>query len=206
MYKIFNRSLAIVILILPFVSCNSIKMDYKKVDIVYKNVNLIPMTGEEIIESISVHVSVSEGKIMGIGEFSDLILPDQVKVIDGRGKYLTPGFSDMHVHTYYPEELDLFIANGVTTVRNMFGFPEHLKARKAIKDKKIIGPELFTTGPLIDGKNAYWPGSFILIKKEDVKEAITKMKMDGYDFIKVYDKLSPQVYNEIIRVEKKMKD
>lgn len=195
MYKRITKHLLLMVTFSILVSCNT-----KVVYLVYKDVNLIPMTSEKIIESVSVHIS--NGKIIAIDKYSNLELPEYFRIIDGRGKYLTPGFSDMHVHLQQPEDLDLFIVNGVTTVRNMWGSPEHLKGRKDIKNGKIIGPELFTTGPLIDGPNMIWPDSFVLSAKEDVEKAIRSMKKDGYDFIKVYDGLSLGVYSEIIRVAK----
>ena len=197
MYKIITKYLLLYVIFTALVSCNN-----KDIDIVYKDVNLIPMTSEKVVESVSVHIS--EGKIVAIEEFSNLELPDNIQIIDGRGKYLTPGFSDMHVHIDRSEDLDLFIANGVTTIRNMWGFPEQIKARKDIKNGKIIGPELFTTGPIIDGSNKTRPNVYVLDKKEDVEKAIKSMKKDGYDFIKVYDSLGQGVYKEIIRVAKEI--
>lgn len=165
---------------------------------VIKGINLIPMTEEKIVPDMSIYIS--EGIVKQIDHYENLNLPKGVTVIDGEGKYLTPGFSDMHVHIHYPNDLNLFIANGVTTVRNMWGTPAILEMKDNIKEKNIIGPEIFTTGPLIDGAGAYWDNSFILEDKKSVRDIITGMKSSGYDFIKVYDKLLPDVYNEILEV------
>ena len=110
----------------------------------------------------------------------------------------------MHVHAGYIEEATLFLANGVTLIRNMWGNPQHLQMKKKIQNRQIPGPELFTTGPLIDGRGAYWPGSFIITDPNKVAGAITKMKQDGYDAIKVYDRLLPEVYDEIIKTAKNL--
>lgn len=80
----------------------------------------------------------------------------------GREPDTMPGLVDMHVHTWDEEELVLFIANGVTTIRNMFGAPLHLAWRRRINAGELFGPTLYTTGPVIDGKPPYWPGSAVV--------------------------------------------
>ena len=59
-------------------------------------------------------------------------IPAGVTRVDGRGKYLMPGLADMHVHTWFQADLPLFLAAGVTTVRNMAGSPMHLEWRTKI--------------------------------------------------------------------------
>jgi Amidohydrolase family len=174
--------------------------------VVFKNVNLITMTEETVLENTS--VLVTNGKITSIGSIDKLNYPETAVVINAEGKYLLPGFSDMHIHyvekKYFVGINNLLIANGVTLVRNMWGFPKVLKMRKKIITKKQLGPEIYTTGPLIDGLPPIWPGSYVLYDPKDVSGAITKMKKAGYDAIKVYGNLQPDVYNEIISVSKKL--
>lgn len=175
---------------------------YNPVNLVFKNPTIIPMTEEIIIENYSVYVS--EGKIKAIGKLEELNYPPETIIIDCCKRYLLPGFGDMHVHTYYNEEAVLFLANGVTLVRNMWGSPQHLNMKKKIQNREFLGPELFTTGPLIDGTGAYHPGSFIITDPKEVPGVIKKMKQDGYDAIKVCDKLSTEVYDEIIKTARKL--
>lgn len=170
-------------------------------DIVFENVNVIPMTSDTVLEKQSVYVS--KGEIMAVDSVEALSFPEDATVVDGSGKYLIPGLSDMHIHFSYPfcdEQLKLFLANGVTTVRNMWGWPELLSARDGIEAGDVLGPRMYTTGPLIDGPNIRWEGSFVLDAVDEVEAAITDMKALGYDYIKVYDDLSIDVYDEIIRV------
>lgn len=177
---------------LVFSSCSN------KRSIVFKNANIIPMTNNTILEKTSIHIL--DGKIIAIGNFQNFDIPGDTLIINAKGKYITPGFSDMHVHINNPEDYSLFVANGITLVRNMWGEPRHLESRNKIKNKEIIGPEVFTSGPIIDGKTPVWQYSLILDNKEKVEPAIKKMKADGYDFIKVYERLSREVYLETIRV------
>jgi len=120
-----------------------------------------------------------------------------------QGKYLVPGFSDMHIHSFfvkpYIQDSESYLANGVTLVRNMWGEPQHLSLRKRIQRKHFLGPEIFTTGLLIDGSPGYWTGSLIIDDPAKVFPTLSKMKNNGYDAIKVYDSLSLEVYDEIIK-------
>lgn len=191
------------LLVLPFlVSCipSDIKVEPK--DIVFKNVNIISMTSDKI--QMNKSIFISDGVIRDIGNYSDLNISKETEVIDCTGKFITPGFSDMHVHASRYEELNLFLANGVTTIRNMWGTPYHLEAREKIQNGELLGPEIFTTGPFTDGKNATWEGSNIITDPEKVEESITQMKKDGYDYVKIYDKLSPEVFYKIMEVAEKL--
>jgi len=89
-------------------------------------------------------------------------IPEGALRIDGRDKYLMPGLVDMHVHIWQDYQRTLFIANGVTTIRNMWGEDYHLRLREEIKTGKVSGPTLYTTGPLIDGSPPIWPTSTVV--------------------------------------------
>ena len=81
-------------------------------------------------------------------------MPDTFAIVDGTDKYLMPGLADMHVHLEYandPRVLDLFLANGVTTVRNMDGRPYILEWRDRIARGEMRGPTIHTAGPILDG-------------------------------------------------------
>lgn len=187
-------------ILILFSSCEKCNIDNQTA--VFKDVNIITMCNDSILFRHS--VLVKNRKIVDIGIFEEMEIPKDAHIIDGNDQYLIPGLCDMHVHFNFDDDRILYIANGVTLIRNMWGAPYHLKVRKKIKKKCLIGPELYTTGPLIDGLNPYWPGSFIISDKENVFEALSQMKKDGYDAIKVYDKLTKEVYDEIIRVAKEL--
>ncbi len=174
---------------------------YDPVDMVFKNANIIPMTknGTEGELTYRASVYVSGGVIKDIGEFEELEYPPGTAVLDCDGKYLVPGFADMHVHPASVDEAVLFLANGVTLIRDMWGNSEILAGKRAIHDRKMLGPEIFTTGPLLDGEGAYWPGSLIVTDPEKVPGLIDEMKDAGYDAVKVYDRLTLPVYDAIIK-------
>lgn len=187
--KTMFKALIFTLIIFALISCGKKRM-------IISNVNVIPMTGETVLSNYS--VIIDDGKIESIGPAADMNDSPKTLTIDGTGKYLIPGLCDMHVHIREIYERKLYIANGVTLVRNMWGYPFLLKVRKWINNGILVGPEIFTTGPLIDGKAAIWPGSFIIDDPAEVPGALTKMKKKGYDAIKVYDDLKPDVYHAII--------
>jgi len=174
------------------------------------NVNIIPMTENIVYENYA--ILISNHKIKAIGKYKELEIPQGTKIIDAENKYLIPGLGDMHAHiptdirgNLLYDSFDLFLSNGVTFIRNMWGTQATLNFREQINNKEIEGPEIYTTGPLIDGLGTRYQYSFSLTDPEKVEDAITGMKNSGYNAIKVYDYLSLDVYLSIIETSKKLK-
>ena len=82
-------------------------------------------------------VVVDRGRIVDVAAHPRI--PTAAQRIDGRGKWLIPGLWDMHVHWYDKKTLSLFIANGVTGIRLMFGVAEHIAWRSGVEDGSILG-------------------------------------------------------------------
>lgn len=117
-----------------------------------------------------------------------------VKVIDAHGKYLIPGLWDMHVHTVFgdwlpPNQevmLPLFVANGVTGVRDMGGDIEVLKQWRAkIAAGTLLGPQMIIAGPMLDGPTPHFPSSAPVANAADGRRVVRELKAQGVDFIKV---------------------
>jgi hypothetical protein len=130
-------------------------------------------------------------------------VPAGVQVIDGKGHWLMPGLTDMHVHTWSDASLTLFVAAGVTTVRNMFGSPQHLTWRADTASGKTLGPTIFTAGPIIDGDPPVWPGSAILKDPAAADALVAEQKAQGYDFLKPYANLTMPAYDALVAAGKK---
>lgn len=138
-------------------------------------------------------VLVRDGRIAAIDPVS---LGADVCRIDGAGQVLLPGLVDMHVHTD-ERELPLFIANGVTLVREMNGSPMHLALRQRIDDGSLIGPRLLVASPLLAGV----PQQFrhrLITTAADAAAAAREYKSAGYDYLKIYDGLSLDAYNALV--------
>ncbi|MDH3492240.1 MAG: hypothetical protein OEM82_01725 [Acidobacteriota bacterium] len=105
------------------------------------------MDSERIVENQT--VIIRNGSITAIGSSDDLIPPQDSQVVSGAGKYLIPGLFDMHIHIEQGRErsLALYIANGVTSVRNMSGSPWHLELSRRIKINEIKGQSFLLPAP-----------------------------------------------------------
>ncbi len=121
----------------------------------------------------------------------------EATVIDAKGKWIVPGLADMHIHTWSDRDFAMYLVNGVTTVRDMFGSPQHLEWRGAIQSGKLDGPTLITAGPIVDGDPPVWPGSTVVTTADAARAAVKAQKQAGYDFIKVYSGLSVEAYDAI---------
>ncbi|GAB3891166.1 amidohydrolase family protein [Larkinella knui] len=163
-----------------------------------QNVSVIPMTQDTILPHQ--FVLIENRRIRQItNRLADVDTSTNPFLIDGTGKYLIPGLNDMHVHLNDDNNLLLFVANGVTTIRNMAGYPFHLKLRERIKKQQILGPTLYTASPILEGTNNVWKFSIIVKTKKEARDAVLKYKKDGYDFIKIYHTLPEELYKEIVR-------
>ena len=98
-------------------------------------------------------------RITALGKSQAVRLPKDAQVVDATGKFLMPGLWDMHVHWYLKDYLTLFIANGVTGARLMWGMPMHQQWRKEIESGSLRGPRLVIASPIVDGPNPVWGGS-----------------------------------------------
>lgn len=169
-----------------------------EIDIVaFKNVNIITMIDNKILENRT--VLIKDGIISEIGEYENIIIPKDAQIIDGEGKFLMPGLTDMHVHLHrYRAEEPLYLLNGVTSVQNMWGRPEILRARE-FNNRRKTGIRIFTTSPIMDGENPIWQGSLVVDTPEKARDEVIRAKEIGYDSIKVYELLTLDVYEEIIK-------
>ncbi len=141
-------------------------------------------------------VLVENGIIQSI---SDSITRSDLPVIDADYKYLSPGLIDMHVHVWDKYELGLYLANGVTAVRNLWGLPMHLRIKEEIRNNQIIAPVFFTTSPKLTGPEFIGDDNINLTSVEEVKEKVISYKSRGYDFIKTYYGLTEDLFDAILQ-------
>jgi hypothetical protein len=142
-------------------------------------------------------------RIEGIANSETVRPPENAEIVDATGKFLIPGLWDMHVHWYDKDYLPLFIANGVTGVRQMFGAPEHYEWRKEIEAGKLVGPHMLIASPIVDGPKPVWPGSIAVSNASEGRRAVIEIKQSGADFVKVYSLLPRDAYFAIADESKK---
>jgi hypothetical protein len=150
-------------------------------------------------------VVVEGDRIIGLGGRRDVRVPHGATVVDGTGRFLIPGLCDMHVHSDVYESIipPLYIANGITTVREMSGADHLHRWRDQVEAGSLLGPRSIIASPLIDGAPSLWAGlnavSYIEVTSEpEARAAVRRVVRDGADFVKVYSRLSPQAYFAVV--------
>ena len=123
--------------------------------VAFVNVAVIPMDSERVLEGQT--VVVKDGLIADLGPSSTVEVPAEALVVDGEGKFLMPGLSDMHMHLFGAEtDLLLYLANGVTTIRDMGGAPPvQLEWRDEINAGTRTGPNILQWSPMFETMD--WP-------------------------------------------------
>lgn len=164
-----------------------------------KNANVVPMTADTVLRNQM--VLIREGMIADI---ADEIIDSQAAVIDAGGGYLSPGLIDMHVHVWDKYELGLYLANGVTTVRNLWGQPMHLRMKEAINKGEVVGPMFFTSGPKLTGPEYSGDDNLQLFTPEEAGSKVADYRERGYDFIKTYNGLTRELYDAILAQGKEL--
>lgn len=160
------------------------------------NVNVVTLATEQILWQQT--VLVANQRIVAIGPVDQVAVPDAAQRIPGAGKFLLPGLADMHVHLRKAYYLLLLLHTGVTLVRNMDGLPIHLTWRAEIAAGQRLGPQIFTTGPILDELPYYLPGPRPFGTVAGASQSIVEQKVLGYDYIKVHDGLSGSAYQNIM--------
>ena len=188
-----------------------------------------------VIENISIIDAVSasaqpnktvvivNNRIKEIGKKGKVSVPKNAKIINGKGKFLIPGLWDSHVHlTSKKAYLPLFVANGVTSVREMGGdFQELKQMREQVAQGTVLGPRIKTAGTIIE--NEKWLKWALDMSKKDgdhkahkslskrigisspehSKEVIKKLAEDGVDLIKIRNAASSETFLAIVAEAKK---
>ena len=166
--------------------------------VVLRDVSVVSPSGEVLRD----HAVVIDGeRIAGVAP--SLAVPSRPNDIACDGAFVVPGLADMHVHHWDATEADLYLANGVTTVRNMFGAPYHLALRGKYDRGEIRGPRLVTATPIADGATAsgkpMWPGSALVRDVEQARLFVDACVERGYEQVKVYSFLRPEALEALGR-------
>ena len=165
---------------------------------IIQNVSILTMKDPGLLNNQS--VLIGNGIIQKIGND---IQNQNATIIDGTGKFLMPGLTDMHVHLFDRHPLKntwlmLLLINGVTSVRDMCGEPGKLQLRDKIKSNEILAPNLYQSGPIINGVKDNFGLFAFASSPEQARGIVIDQKKTGYDFIKVYDGLTKEIYLAIV--------
>ncbi len=171
-------------------------------------------------------VLISDGRIKEIASSTTFRIPERVQVVECQGKFLIPGLWDMHVHMfnqvsgrppnawYFP----LFVANGVTSIREMWTKPEDMEQvhewRRLEAEGRLLAPRIAAVGTLVDGPAGAettqiggalpGPTANIVRTPEEARDFVRALKAVGdIDFVKTYSSLSREAYFAIADEAKK---
>jgi len=156
------------------------------------HVNVIDATGVPVHADMTVIVRGKQ--IAQLGKSGAILIPKSAKLVDGKGKFLIPGLWDMHVHEMFGEWIPadekitpaLFVANGVTGVRDMGGDLETLKMWRArIANGELLGPRMIISGPMLDGPVPQFPSSAPVKDAAEGRRIVDELQKNGADFIKI---------------------
>lgn len=161
--------------------------------VAFVDVSVLPMFDEGVLRHQT--VLVEGDRIVAVGPTAAMTYPAEATQIDGRGKFLLPGLAEMHGHNpppgstpqYIADTYFLFLANGVTTVRSMLGWPGQLELREKVRRGELLGPTLHLAGPSFSGQST--PGPDIAGPR------VRAQKAEGWDLLKVHPGLRRDTYD-----------
>ena len=150
---------------------------------------LIDGTGREPVKDA---VVLLEGdRIVAAGPRGEVRIPRGTQSLDAHGKWILPGLWDMHAHFEQVEWGPIYLASGVTTVRdcgNEFDFITTV--RDALRDGRGVGPQILMAG-IVDGSGPLSLGAMIADTPEQARAVVARYKAAGALQIKLYSSIKP---------------
>jgi imidazolonepropionase-like amidohydrolase len=191
-------------IVLLFFSCGQIF--FVNAQYYLTHINILDVETGKIIRDQT--LAVSNNHIGSISPAS----PDGTsgQVYDCSGKYVIPGLWDMHIHNSTDSEtrfkyIPLFIANGVTGIRDMWGDPDMLRIKQDIDAGRFTGPRMIMGSPIIEGAKSFFRATMKAATVEQGRQLVDSFADAGYDFIKIYSSVREPVYLAIADECKKRK-
>lgn len=158
-----------------------------------RNARIIPMDRDTVL--VGQDLLIENGMI---SQIAPNIEAPGITVFDAKGQYLMPGLIDMHVHLWDRYELGLYLSSGVTTVRSLWGLPMHLRIKNDLKNKNLIGPNFFASGPKLTGPDFMGDDNLQVSIPEEGRKLVQKFHDQGYDLIKTYYGITPKIFEAVI--------
>jgi hypothetical protein len=131
-------------------------------------------------------------RIAAVGQGQDAALPPHATTVDGRGRFLIPGLWDMHVHGS-AGHLPLYLACGVTGVREMGPAPASVDLREEIRSGRRLGPRLVIGDP-VDAPDSVIDWVRSAADEDSAVAVVSAIQAQGADFIKVFSFLEREPY------------
>jgi imidazolonepropionase-like amidohydrolase len=186
-------SLRFLLVLLSTVLTGAIAAKAADAPIAFVNATVLPMDSDRVLPG---HTVVVQGdRIVQVGPNNRVTPPTGARRIDATGKFLLPGLGEMHGHNPPPGSSDeyvenvyfLYVANGVTTVRSMLGWPGQLELREKVRRGEILGPTLLLAGPSFSGHSVHSP--------QAAEERVREQKAEGWDLLKIHPGVRREVFD-----------
>ncbi|HKY30705.1 MAG TPA: amidohydrolase family protein [Pyrinomonadaceae bacterium] len=223
--RIIRKFVFFSLTLLTSLSC-AVAQKHEPSRIAITNVTVIDVVAGQSLPAMT--VVINGERIEAIGKHGQQPVSKGARAIDGTGKFLIPGLWDMHTHfTSDQSTLDLFLAHGITGVRDMGSIAlrrtgnkvDYLPRDEAIKEivqtrdevlsGKLLGPRIFTGGMIVTGPNPNNPSApaaphQIVVRTEaEARSTVNRLADMRVDFIKVHARLSRETFLAIIDESKK---
>jgi imidazolonepropionase-like amidohydrolase len=159
------------------------------------NGNLIDGTGSAPLANAV--VIIENGRIKAVGPKASVRIPNGAKTFDAKGRYILPGLWDMHAHFEQVEWGPVYLAAGVTTVRDVGNEFDFIRSvRDAIAAGRGLGPTMLLAG-IVDGDSNFAIGIVRANNAEEAKAVVHKYHDAGFQQIKIYSSMKPDVLKVI---------
>ena len=130
-------------------------------------------------------VVIHGDRIVDLGKTGKTRVPSGSRIVDATGKFLIPGLWDMDVLWYEPDYLPLFIANGVTGVRETIGYAEQYEWRSEVEAGRLLGPRMVIASRWIEGPEPPDLYSISVSNEFEARQAVVNAEKHGADFIRI---------------------
>jgi imidazolonepropionase-like amidohydrolase len=196
-YSFYSKVCTLIILVIgTLISC--VPPNPTNKIIVFEGATLIIGDGTDPIEN-SV-VMVQEDRIINVAKKGEILYPSYSQIINLEGKWLLPGFMDLHFHINNQEQqeaLNTLLQFGITTFRITAAAPEFgIELRDKIASGEVKGPRMFTCGKLIDITGGFWsdsPSAIGVATIEEMRSEVRRQAKAGVDYVKLYAHLEPEI-------------
>jgi imidazolonepropionase-like amidohydrolase len=188
-----NRKAVMLLLVVAATVMATVRVTLQTRPLVITSVNVVDVVDGRILPNRT--VTITGGTIASVSENG--APPAGAQVVDGRDKFLMPGLWDMHAHVEATREssLQLYLANGVTGIRDMGSDLDFiLRMRDGTASGRIVGPRIFAAGPILDDAPGDWPFRMRVKTADDGRAAVQLLKRRGVDLIKVHDNTPRDVF------------
>src|SRR5947209_8004388 len=211
MAALFRAKLNVLLLVSALLFSAVAPVGAEQRSIAFAHVNVVDLNSGQIQADMT--VVVRGGRIIDVAKSDNAKVSKSTSVIDAQGKYLIPGLWDMHVHTAFGDwlprnekvTLPLFVANGVTGVRDMGGDLDVLKQwRSQTAAGTLLGPRMIIAGPMLDGPVPRFPSSASVANADDGRRVVDDLKNQTVDFIKIQSLIPRDGYFAAAEESKKL--